>query len=495
MAKGSFRFPIYNGGELPDPAIFCPAKGYYNPSDPTEYIPDPNLPETPEPGTGEIILVCTTALDAAINVATYTSSGQAIYTIYGANDALIYSQNVSSGLPFFYEFPSVGGIELTSGLQAFRVVITPSLGNIIRFSCRSKTSWAPLGWPILECHIKCPDLTLLSSAFLNQKYIQLIKFYGPADALIALSDFAEGTDNLKQCILPTSLESLNSMSQSFYNSGVENVIIQASSMPSLGSLSRAFSASKIKTNPLADIALLPSLTTYAQAFSNTSDLKVELVLPEAPICTSILYVALSSAISKLIFRGVMNGAISGTDIQGIVVNAHNVTEVVMPTEMLNIDDFIYTWRDAGSLKKITLPLIANLSHAGQGAYFWFKGTSNSVKSDNVEEMTECNWTVPPTYFLSLSPPRKMTSFNQPTLKPNRVSVTSSSLTYFNIDFSGLDPAYEISLRSNQFDAAELERISGLLPVVDSGIFRCGYNPGYNTFDKTIAEAKGWTVYT
>ena len=194
----------------------------------------------------------------------------------------------------------------------------------------------------------------------------------------------------------------------------------------------------------------------------------------------------------------MNAVITGPYIQGIIMNSNYCTEVVMPTEMLNIEDFTYTWRDAGSLKKITLPSSVELSETGQIG-FWFKALSNSVKSDNVEEITTAAWTVPSSCNLSLDVPRKLLQFNQPTLKPARLSIIGSSyygntsLNRLDIDFSGLDPAYDVLLSYNQFDAAELERISGLLPIVSSGNVKFLGNPGYSTFDRTIAESRGWTI--
>lgn len=491
--------PVKAASEEPDPAEFCPAKGYYDPNDPLEYIPDPNLPPTPEPGTGEIILICTTALDAAINVkTTLTTGGQAKYSIYGDSDTLIHSENVNSGITYFYEFPASGGIVLTSGLEAFKVIITSVTGNITGFQTMTKDSWAPLGWPILECHVKCPDLTQFANAFLDQRYIQLIEFYGAHDSLTNFSSSAQNTENLKKAILPTSLNGLVSMNSAFLSSGVEEVVIQTNSLPVLGTLYRAFMASGIKKNPLSNISVLPALTTFDQAFSSTKNLKIDLVLPEAPICASILYIANQSAVTKLIFQGTMNEALTSTNVQGIVWNANNCTEVVMPSEMTNLYDFTYTWRDAGALKKITLPNTIVLTTTNQSG-FWFKAISSSVRSDNVEEITTCaSWTVPSDFFFSFSIPRKLQQFNQPTLKPARLifqgtSTVPSSVTYLNIDFSGLDPAYAVALRYNQFDATELERISGQLPTVVSGDFDVRNNPGYATFDKTIAEGKGWTV--
>ncbi len=492
--------PASGYSETPPPTeIYCPAQGYYDPNDPLKYIPDPNLPPTPEPGTGEIILICTTALDAAVALSTTTSVGQANYSVYGDNDTLINSTNVNSGATHFYEFPSSGGIQLTSGLEAFKIIITPVTGNITVFKTMTKTSWAPLGWPILECHVKCPDLTQFANAFLNQRYIQLIEFYGAHDSLTNLSSFAENTENLKKAILPTSLNGLVSMSSAFRSSGVEEVVIQANSLPVLGTLYRAFLASGIKKNPLSNISVLPALTTFDQAFSSTKNLKIDLVLPEAPICASVSSIANQSAVTKLIFQGTMNEALTSSNVQGIVWNANNCTEVVMPSEMTNLYDFTYTWRDAGALKKVTLPNAIVLTISQQSSGQWFAALSSSVKSDNVEEITTCaSWTVPADYFLALNIPRKLKQFNQPTLKPARLnfqgtSTVPSSVTYLNIDFSGLNPAYTVALRYNQFDATELERISGQLPTVASGNFDVRNNPGYATFDKTIAEGKGWTV--
>jgi len=478
----------------PPPEIYCPAKGYYDPNEPLKYDPDPNLPAA-EPGTGEIILICTTQLDAAINVRTNTSTGQANYSVYGANDTLISSQDINSGATFFYEFPASGGIELESGLEAFKVVITPVTGNLTQFTCVALSGWAPLGWPILECHVKCPDLTSFYRAFKDQKYTRLIKFYGEANLLTSLAEMASGTTNLLECHLPSSLNALSTMLSAFLNSGVENVNIQATSLPALTIATNVFRGSKIKLNPFSNIAQLPLLQKMDYGFYQCINLNTPLILPEMPVGKYFLGLAQYSSITKLIFQGVMNGNMTNANsITNIVSHCMNCIEVVMPTEMTNLYTFNYTWRNAPSLKKITLPDKVVLTN--NESSYWFSGVGTSEVSNNIEEVTICgDWTTPAAFTFSLTFPKKLKIFNQPTLKVTRMGNVQGgeNLEYFNVDLSGLDPQYVAYFKNHNFNAAELERISGQLPVVATGEVDFTGNPGYATFDKTIAEGKGWTV--
>ncbi|MDP2105983.1 MAG: hypothetical protein Q8J76_08305, partial [Desulfobulbaceae bacterium] len=84
----------------------CPTSGYYDPSLPIPYIP---LLEPPELSDDQIVLVCTTDWDSAIAFITVLSAGQAKYDVLSSTGALIFSQNVASGVEFFYAFNSVNG--------------------------------------------------------------------------------------------------------------------------------------------------------------------------------------------------------------------------------------------------------------------------------------------------------------------------------------------------------------------------------------------------
>ena len=331
-------------------------------------------------------------------------------------------------------------------------------------------------------------------AFLDQKYIQLIKFYGDADSLVTLYEFADNTANLKQAILPTSLNSLSNLTQSFINSGVEEIQILATTLPVLQNLESAFSNSGIKTNPIEHIASLPSLTSAQGAFSNTKKLKINLIIPEAVNCANITYIAQYSAITKLTFQGAMNGTFTGSTMQRIIGSTENCEEVVMPTTMTGVYDFIYTWFDAYALKRVVMPTTVVLSSQNEYGGGWF---SNCPL---LEEITEATVFTVSNYGLSpgsLSVARNLTEFKQRDLAPRFLTMNGTSsypgnLTSVDIDYSNMDGS-SLKLSYQNLDATELERISGLLPTVASGDFNCGGNPGYATFDRTIAENKGWTI--
>ena len=519
MSRRTHYIPVGNlvlNGVTIDPEIYCPANGYPDPTapetlaqycpiggyfdinQPIPYIPEPNLP-TANPDEGQIILICTTDMNAAINVQTTTLSGQVNYSVYGANDVLIHSQNVNSGTVFFYQFPASGGTELGGGILGYKVVISAVTTELRTFKTLTKSGYDNFGWPILEAHIKCPTLTSLVDGFLNEGFIKLIKFYGPHDNLASLLQMASGTTNLKRLELPTSLNRLTSMNFLLQSSGCEECIIHATSLPELITMLGTFSGSKIKSNPLAHIPILPKCTTLTSAYSFAENLKGDLIIPECPLANNLSAVVSRTNISRLIFQGKMNG-VFGNSISSIATFTPNLYEIVMPEEMLSVQDFIHTFADALSLKKLVLPKKIVLKGTLAAIPAMFIGTGISKQANNIEEMTTCeDWTIAPGRHWTGALPRALKRFDQPTLAIDRFEVNRSSsqvmsLEYIQFDYSALRTVDgSFVARYCNLSAAELNRISNLLPTVTSGTFNVQWNPGTATYDKTIAQAKGWTV--
>lgn len=486
------------GGEDPDPATYCPGNGYFDPNQPIPYIPEANIPVA-NPDEGQIILICTTAMHAAINVQTGTLSGQVNYSIYGADDTLIHSQNVNSNTVFFYQFPSSGGVELGGGILGYKVVISAVTTELRNFKTLTKVGYENFGWPIEEAHVKCPTLTSMVDAFLNEGFIKLIKFYGPHDNLTTISNIAKGTTLLNTLELPTSLNELTGFGAILQLSGCETCIVHATSLPKVSAITLAFSESNIKSNPLAHIPILPMCTHLQNAYSYTKNLKGDLVIPECPIANQISGIVSYSNIRRLIFQGQMNG-VFGNTISMIASNTPYLYEIVMPEEMLYLQDFIYTFADAMSLKRIVFPKKLAFSGTGIQMPFWFVGTGSSKMANNIEEITPCDEiTMQPGRFWGANTPRALKRFDQPSFRVEKFEINRSSsrlceLEYIQIDYTALITVNaSFIVKYCNLSAAELNRISNLLPTVTSGTFNVQGNPGTATYDKTIAQNKGWTV--
>ena len=84
--------------------------------------------------------------------------------------------------------------------------------------------------------------------------------------------------------------------------------------------------------------------------------------------------------------------------------------------------------------------------------------------------------------------------------------TSSCIALTNLDcqdnqlislnISGCKALYFLECRDNQLSASALNALFNSLPTRkpdDWASISCGYNPGYTTCDKTIAEKKGWCI--
>jgi hypothetical protein len=481
----------------PDPATYCPANGYYDPNVPIPYNPDPAIPAI-VPNDGEIILLMSTALDAAIN--TYVSISdltQARYTIYGANDTVIYTTTVNNNTTFFYEFPSSGGILLSNGFYAFKVVITAATtGTITVFRFMTKSAYAPNGWPVLEAHIKCPTLTSLESAFLNQKALRYVKFYGNHNSLTLIGNIVNGCSSLQEFHADVQMNALTSISYAFNLTSAIELITLPPTMNFVTNASYAFQSCGLKYCPPLPNAL-PENITARQMMYNMARCAGTVYVPDMPKCTDMVYVAsLMPLVTKIICRGscIPN---TGSAISSFA-NCASVREIEMGISWGEVGvnwSYGYVVEGCPSLTKLTLPLYMKGIAPGNSTPFTQYGNFSCI------ELTTADWTdcTPFAFSLGLG---KITSLNQPTLKVTNLSIAGSAsrpskLEYIEINWAGSsfpNSAGAITLGYNNLSAAELNRIYTALPAGGgTTTITASNNPGYAASDKTIATAKGWIV--
>lgn len=485
----------------PDPnapetlAQYCPVGGYFDPNQPIPYIPEEGVPEV-TPSSGEIVLIMTNALDAAINTQVTISNGtQSLYTIYGEDDNVLHTQTVNNNTVFYYQFP-VGGIPLGSGLYGYRVVITAATtGEITGFKFTTKSGYAPIGWPVLEAHIKCPSLTTLADAFNNQRYIKKVAFYGDHNNLQHINNIVINCRALVEFQANVSMNALISIGSAFEETHSLETLTLPSSLPLVNSLYRTFRYCGLKSSPPLPNSL-PECTSMFLAFSYMQRLKGTLYIPDAPKCTVLTYVAsYNPQVEKVVFRGSYKHT-AGTA-TACFYDCPNLIEVDMgdvwgaegvTTTISSLFDI-----NTQLVKKIKLPnkFVGTITTFSLGAAFPF-----------LTELTTADWTdCIITGQVAIGFPA-LVSFDQPTLKVANgqlyaafASSRPGVFEHVNIDYANSTYiANGITITRAQLGEAELNRIFTALPVVTSATtIAVTTNPGYATCDKTIAQAKGWTV--
>jgi hypothetical protein len=438
----------------------------------------------------------TTQWDGAINCTTTRTgtSGQIRYTIYGENDAQIYTQDVNSGTVFFYEFPSSGGILLSNGFYLFKVVIkVATINSLATFRFNTKTNYAPSGWPVVEAHIKAPTLTALTYAFQNQKALKYIKFYGNHNQLNNLSYFADGCSGLVELQAGVEMNALTSISYLCNYATNLEILTLPPTMDLVINTSYAFQGCGLKSNPPLPNSL-PECTTALQMFYSMQRLAGTLYIPDMPKCTNVTNMAsLLPLITKIVCRGSYIPSYNGQTAS--FQNNPSLVEIDMGNTWGKSGvtwPFGYIIEGCPALKKLTLPVtFLGINSATSGLYL------TSALNFSVTELSTANWSdcIAGTVYANFG---KLVSFNQPTLKATSLNMNFSSsrpgsYEYIEIDWANSTfTASGINVSYNKLSATELNRIFTALPAATATITITG-NPGAATCTRSIATAKGWTV--
>lgn len=476
----------------------CPANGYYDPTKPIPYEPDPNIPEV-EPVEGEIILILCDALDAAVALrASSVSSKKIRYSLYGKNDVLISDDEVNNNATYFKELPASGGIELTNGYNAFVLKITGVETNLLAFRQYTYTGYGTNGWPIIEAHIKCPSLTSLAYAFQNQIMFLYAKFYDNHNNLTNMSYFAENASNFKDLQMNVEMNSLTTLLRAFAFTSLENYSLP-DSLPALTTLERAFTGSNIvnQSNLPMD---LPSLTTMHTAYDNCKKLGGTFFIPNAPNLNIITYLCRNTLITKV-------KALSGYPINtGIATLAFDgclfLKEIDLSAGEWGQDSIRWLFNAVtGTLPKLNvlkLPTkIKNLKFTGDSG-----GNTHDLRNlpalkiltTTVFEYYDSN-----TIAMNIGGNPLLKVINLPNLRTSLITCNGSSSRTFALESIEIDwenSTGNINFRYTSLPVEEINRIFTALPDITGGTARTidvRNTPGYATCDKSIAENKGWTV--
>lgn len=482
--------------------LICPANGYYDPTKPIPYEPDPNIPEV-KPVEGEIVLIVCDAMDASIALgATSVSNKKIKYSLYGKNDTLISTDEVNNNAVWFKELPASGGVELTNGFNAFIVKITGVETDLLTFGCKTYSGYGSGGWPIVEAHIKCPSLTSLKDAFKNQYMILFIKFYGKHNNLDSLQEIARYASALIKVNLGDEMDNLTNMQYSFGDSGLEEAIFPEK-LDSLQNMIGTFSNTKLKNQGNLPMDL-PALTTMSSTYSGCKFMTGTVYIPNAPNVNNLFYTFRFTNIKKCI---ALSGYAISQGANGPTFEGCNLLEEIdfsagawgqETTRWLYVG---YILSSLPNLKVIKHPKkLINLKYVFDGG----GNTHQLLSSSEVHTLVLPEEII---YLYDNSTPLSMNlyvgylteSFYLPSLRSSGITFggngnRSKSLKSVEIDWE--KSVGNFGFRYAEFPVEEINRIFTALPDITGGAARTidfRNNPGYAACDKSIAEDKGWTV--
>lgn len=496
--------PGGGGGNDPDPAEFCPTHGYVDPTDPEVlaevcpiggYYPDP-LEEFPEEwpplyvptGDEEITLIVSNEMvyehDIIPNAGEYPT-----IKVYGYGNVLL-DTRVATTTRFSFALPSSGGYINEYGINMFSVVVYMNTGVILS--------------PVFYCAAYAANIKLIRNILAYRTFPNMFR-YAPAsyirycefhpDVVAGRLDWAfYYTSKLDTVKLPKKVgaagfSSAGSMSGVFYLSSVRKIILPTD-MTEVTDMNQAFRDTKKLTTPL-DFPPLPMLTSLKYAFSATTAPRVRFS-GVSDACTEIDYMLFSSTGPKELILPTSMNAITGTKSQFIANNSTSLEKVVMPQTMNNAQSFQTAFSNIPTLLKITMPLTLPAATALSN---FITGTTQ-----NISILTDCTFSLVIDCLGFATRNTKITALNWTSLKVSRITFTGisavslSPLTSLNIDWANSVFIGDVLIQNNSMDATELNRIMSALPSVSpTRTLNMTGNPGYATCDKTIAQAKGWTV--
>ena len=497
MTRRTHYIPVGNlqlDGVSIDPAIYCPANGYPDPTKPEtlaqycpvggyekiipEYVPDDGIPMIEAP-SGSITLLCIN-IGIPLNITTLQrNTGGFAYEVYGEGDVLLTSGS-STGGNFNFSFSNLTGGY--GGNRFFKVILLPLVGYFTQCIASSVSTQQP----IVEVYLNTPQL--LNFDFDSS---QLLKKFWTCEVMDNLviglnSKPLQNTISLIDVIMPKSAASQTSIESWFKNSWAPKIVFPEY-MPSLKNVRYACQDCKAKEVHLPLIADVTNRMDYTfynmpnikkiifsenffgpnkkarffNTFNNSLNFeKIELHSSHLLLDCYDLFGGLfklqsqnNDGIFELKFDssvngfyGVMRGVLSAkkltfigdcsnasTNESGAVSGMPHLEEFIYPSKIPKV--FLNLLSGLPSLKKVVLPdEIINLP-ASTEIYYLFSQSS----VPNVEEVSTLSSWGENNLRLNTLYATKLKSFNQPTLKLEMMLVagTSSaprSLEYLEIDW-------------------------------------------------------------
>lgn len=392
-----------------------------------------------------------------------------------------------------------------------------------------------------------PELTTLEQAFLSCNNLVAIE-YPEMDKLTTMFQVHNTSVVLQSVKLPSSLPVLQNLGQAFNGCTKLNKIIFPTIAPLLSDMNTAFNNCDLYSFTFPES--MPALTNLASTFLGNANM-VTVVMPISAPNINSMFNTFSSNFS-LTECLLPSDAINITTLQttfywcrklktvalpislNICTTAYrtfldneSLISVAFPENMNAVTNMSEVCKDCDSLESAILPKYANLLSNLSNAFHNSPKLGSLIMPDALPAMTSmagfCYASPTSAVPLTVSTcifgnnqidgtslfwgRQGLQSFNWPGFKATIfhvragittlgiIPITSVEIDWANSSFSGSFSDGQLMIQGGNLSATEINRIFTALPTLVGKKVNVANNIGSATCDKTIAEAKGWTVVT
>ena len=477
-----------------DPATLCPANGYIKKDD-GKYEPPVSFPS---PNSDEIILLVSNTGQKRL---AFKCQGAYTVRVESTAGALIFTENKATNTTWTYALPA--------GYDYVFVRIRPQASNVLSLFTTMYWSGYAQNYPIVKAVFNTPNMVTLTSAFAY------------------MSEF-------RACEFTSTLNSLTAINNMFQNCGIGYFKFPAS-MPALTSATYMFSGSEIKSVDFNNCSL-NVLTDMSYMFEKCYVFNEIIFNPVVPLLTSLAYIFSYASTIKIVNCNFdMQERSVAANLSNMFQYAYGIEDITFPNMNLITSNFniSYVCYNCPRIKKIkfrgNMPFVVAVSQSWTGAtiieevdygnifggvsyieaYYGSKLKKISIadttyennisitSSPIVEEISGNGLNVQSNAIKCQSPAIK--TFDCPNFKAPAIwlGMSGAPITAVNMDFANSafnNQSNPTIMISGSLPAAEINRIFSALPTVSGLAINVVNNPGYAGCTKSIATAKGWTVY-
>lgn len=509
------------GGEDPDPATYCPANGYELPPNPAifcpinGYIPDPEVfqPEfpMPEPTEESITFICNAAtsnwVEATLKRKSIVSGTETrYYAIYDTNNNLIDTLS-STDQWMNFDFPTN---------DRYYIVKLYVIGGAITAYYNNDATVVPYNNCVEAAIFNTPSITGIN--FRGNLNFKTIDFKCSLDNLNSLYQFVQNCVQFEYFKFPqNNFPSLQRLDATFEGSGMKKIDLRQISAPNLQYINDI----ALNCKYLDEFHFMPvcNAVRAGSALQGTIRLRKCTLWQSAPN----LGIGGTASMSRIFYLSGVEGeftipnsaAVTGTS--EIFRGCPNITKIKFEGEWPLLDYLYYSFADSPLLVEVEAPRAIHPSKIQTSfsntntAMRIYKGpdvgyinipSASSPMEAITGEMDTSAFVTKPTISANVNWRSTLHTFNCPKLQVARFSLGGNSASYVfslitTVEIDWANSTYTNNAPQIQIgaalDAAELNRIFTALPVVTGKTIDVRYCTGYATCDKTIAQAKGWTV--
>lgn len=363
------------------PITYCPANGHI--PDPKIYVPDPDTIPTTNPPIDGVTLICTSEGYGFVTFSvTMTAGGSFKFDVYGAGNALVYTETKGGGTITYYFNPAQGKLD-SKGVPTFRIEIysTDSLKHITFFG-RAVSAYGQ-DYSIIEAVFNTPYITSMTNAMQGIKSLAKVTFLSTMDVLTNMTSAFSACENLLIGEVPSST-SLLTLTSTFGSCLNMNILHFNGALPNVNSISAMANSSGLKTVTLPET--MPALNNMQQTFENCVQLKY-LKIP-VNSAANISLVSTCSGCIRLVELDLVNEKLG--NIPTVANNCAALKKVTLPTVANSLSNITSAFAGCSVLDNVTLPASLPALTTCPTAFQNCKKLKTLVMPTSAPLMTACN---------------------------------------------------------------------------------------------------------